>query len=413
MNQKCESRKIIHLDMDAFFASVEQKLNPHLKGKPVIVCGDPEGRTVVSTCSYEARKYGVKSGMPLGKARKRCPQAILVGGDIEKYLHTLLEIMNILRDYSDLVEVFSIDEVFLDVTETEHLFSSAEKIAKEIKSRIKKELNLTCSIGIGPNKLLAKLASGMNKPDGLTVISSSQVGEILESLPLSELCGIGQNLEAAFNKMGVRTCGELARIPVWKLKKSLGLYGVQLHQMCRGMDESPVEPHWLEREVKSVGHSYTLPCDISYKTEIERVILGLAEKVGRRLRKLGYGGRTVSLVIRESDFTTCSRNKTIDTYINSGYEIFKVCQSILKRIPLQTKKIRLLGVRVSSLRKSGLQPSLVKDKKLEKIDRVSDRINDKFGEFTLLRASLLEDSLKPIGHLKRFSAILPRKNPNI
>jgi DNA polymerase IV len=233
-----KDRIILHLDMNAFFASVEQQANPGLRGKPIAVIGS-NGRTVITTASYEARKFGVKTGMAIWEARRQCPQIILVVGDNCKYTYTSSRIFKMMLDYTPLVEVFSIDEAFLDVTHSLKIFGSPERIAYLLKARIKQSFGLTCSIGIGPNKLLAKLASDMKKPDGLTIIRPDEVLQVIDPLPIKDLCGIGSRTERHLNLLGIKTCGDLGRFPVDILKRKFGVTGQHLHDMGRVLTIAP------------------------------------------------------------------------------------------------------------------------------------------------------------------------------
>ena len=383
-------RVIMHIDMDAFFASVEQQVNPRLRGKPIAVCRSKR-RSVVSAASYEARPYGVKAGMPIHSARKACAPLILVDADIPKYVDTSMRIFSMFKDFTPIVEVYSIDEAFLDITGSLMLFSGKENIAGLIKKRIRQELGLTCSIGIAPNKLMAKLASEMRKPDGLMVLTGEDVSSILKELPVKELPGIGGKLAGHLASMGIRTCGELGVTPVSVLKRRFGIIGERLREMGRGIDDSPVIPMTEESEPKSVGHSMTLDNDISDRDEIRRYLLQLSEMVGRRLRKNYYGRRTVTLTLRYSDFHTFSKQLTIKKYINDSQEIFHTALQILHSIRLR-QSVRLLGVRVSNLSKDSLQLSLFPQDQMKRTTlEVMDSINDRYGEFTLTFAAILDN----------------------
>ncbi|MDY6855157.1 MAG: DNA polymerase IV [Thermodesulfobacteriota bacterium] len=383
-----KERVIMHLDMDAFFASVEQQVNPRLRGKPIAVCGSKR-RSVVTAASYEARPYGVKAGMPTNLARKVCPQLILVETDIPKYVDTSMRILSIFRDFTPKVEVYSIDEAFLDITGSLLLFSGAENIAGLIKERIREELGLTCSIGIAPNKLMAKLASEMKKPDGLMVITSEDIPIILKRLPVKEMPGIGEKLACHLASMGIQTCKELGVTPVSMLTRRFGIIGERLHKMGQGIDDSPVVPPEESPDIKSVGHSMTLDQDISGREEIKKYILQLSDMVGRRLRKNGYRGRTVTLTLRFMDFHTLSKQFTIKTYINESQEICRTACLILHSIRLR-QPVRLVGVRVSNLFKDCKQLSLFPQyRKRGEILAVMDRVNDRYGEFALTFAALL------------------------
>ena len=268
-------RAILHVDMDAFFASVEQRVNPALRGRPVAVCG-ANARTVILTASYEARAYGVKTGMMLHEAKALCPGLILVPGDHARYTDICRQLVAICRDYTPAVELFSVDEAFLDVTDSLALFGGAEAIARAIKARVRGELGLTASVGIAPNKLLAKLASGLNKPDGLVMVAPPDVPALLERLPVQELCGIGPALTRQLAELGIATCGALGRAPLYLLTARFGVIGRTLSAMGRGEDDAPLVPIEAEPEAKSVGHSMTLERDVRTPAELERTLLQLS-----------------------------------------------------------------------------------------------------------------------------------------
>ena len=382
-----DERVILHIDMDAFFISVEQRDDPLLRGKPAAVCGSLS-RSVVTSATYEARPYGIRAGMPIQEAKRRCPQLILVEGNHSKYTEAAARIFSILKDYTPLVEIASIDEAYLDITQSLLLFKSPLSIAKSIKDRILKEEQLTCSIGIAPNKLLAKLGSRLRKPDGLTVIQKDEVEGILRDLPVGKLHGIGPKLEEELKSIGIFTCGQLGRFPVPLLTKRFGVIGERLHEMGLGMNESPVVPLDEEEDAKSISHSVTLEEDTSDPNLLKKVLLQLSEKVSRRMRKEGFYGRRVTLTIRYSDFYTFSKQKTLSRWINSGNELFHHSFEILESIP-HPKPIRLLGVGVSHLKKEGYQLDLFeKGDKKEKMLKAMDRVNERFGDWTLTWAGL-------------------------
>lgn len=381
--------------MNAYFASVEQAANPSLRGKPIAVGGGIAKATVVAACSYEAKAFGVKNGMSVLDAKKICPDLLVVIGDMSKYIYISKEIVEMLERYSDLIEVFSIDEAFVDVTKTEARFNGAIKIAADIKNRILKRFNLTCSVGIGPNKLLAKLAGELKKPDGLVVINYEDVPKVFETLPVRELCGVGAKLEIYLAEMGIKTCGELMRCPAWKLVKRFGpALGEHLHNMGQGKDDSPVVPICYEPDARSMGHSYTLPKNTYDEDEIKSYLLQLSEQVGRRLRRHGYKGKTIHLHIRFGDFTGFSKQQDMGDYIDDGYEIYSRALAILKKLNFDKKAVRFVGVSLSSLIKDIDQISFIEKKEsAKKALKAMDEINDKFGESTITRASFLDTEL--------------------
>lgn len=383
-----ENRIILHIDMNAFFASVEQQSNPALRGKPIAVIGAAK-RTIITTCSYEARAYGVKTGMNTWEARQKCRELIFVVGNNRKYSYTSKQIIAIMREYTPLVEVFSIDEAFLDVTGSLGLFGSAENIARLIKERIRERLGLTCSVGIAPNKLLAKLASDMQKPDGLTVIAPEEVARVMERVPIRDLCGIGGKTHQQLAKFGIRTCGELGRFPLEVLRKTFGVTGEKLHYMGLGVDDAPVVAEEDAEEVKSVGHSTTLDADITERSEILLYLLQLSEMVGRRARKHGVAGRTVTLTVRYADFTTFSRQASRAEPTSNSDEIYRDAVRILDQLEL-TQPVRLLGVRITSLTYHTEQlPLFDTERKKALVASAMDRVNNRYGDFSVTFGTLL------------------------
>jgi len=373
---------ILHIDMDAFFISVEQRDNLSLKGKPAAVCGSLS-RSVVTSATYEARPYGIRAGMSTQEAKRRCPQLILVEGNHSKYTETGARIFSILKKFTPLVEVASIDEAYLDITESLLLYNSPFHIAQSIKSQIREREQLTCSIGVAPNKLLAKLGSRLKKPDGLVVIKKENVGELLKDLPVSKLNGIGPKLAEALNSIGIFTCGQLGKFPVSLLSKRFGVIGERLQEMGLGLDDSPVLPFDEEEDAKSISHSVTLEEDTSDPKILRKVLLQLSEKVSKRMRKEGFYGRRIAITVRYSDFFTFSKQKTLSKWVNSGDEVFKLASGIFESIP-HPKPIRLLGVGISLLKKEWCQLDLFekRDKK-DNLLKAMDLVNERFGDWTL------------------------------
>ena len=340
-------RRILHVDMDAFFAAVEQMRHPELVGKPVIIggAGDPTMRGVVSTASYEARKYGIHSAMPLRRAYRLCPEAIFLPVDYDEYMRVSEKIKDILRSFTPLIENVGIDEAFLDITDID---MESEEVAKKIKERIKKEVGLTCSIGIGPNKLIAKIASDMKKPDGLTIISEEDIKGTIWPLPARKLWGVGPKTERRLNEMGILTIGDLASVPLESLTEDFGKsYGNYLYESSRGVDESPVITYW---EPKSISRETTFQIDTDNWNVIAKNLAELTRDVVDAMKESGYKGKTATVKIRFSDFNTYTRAKTLDDFSDSLEIIRKAAFEALGRIELK-KKVRLVGVRVSSLKK--------------------------------------------------------------
>ena len=392
-------RTIIHCDQNAFFASVEQQANPELQGKPIAVVGGG-GRTVITTSSYEARAKGVKTGMAIWEGKRHCPELIIVGGDNRKYQYTSTEINKIFQDYTPEVEAFSIDESWLDITHSLKLFGGAETIAYEIKSRIRHRFGITCSIGIAPNKLLAKLASDMQKPDGLTVIKPEDVSKVLERLPIGELCGIGKKTAAALKIMSINTCGELGRCDEARLTRKFGIIGTRLKLMGQGIDYSPVVPFGEEDDVKSVGHSSTLDRDISDPTEIRRFLLQLSEQVGVRARRYNVAGKCVHVYCRYADFfSSWGKQTTTRNHTNQSDEIYKTALGILNTVELE-QPVRLLGVSLSNLRQEQEQLPLFEDERKKMFaTQAMDAVNRKFGEMAVTYGSLIPGKEKAGNHV--------------
>jgi len=384
-------RVILHIDMNAFFASVEQSANPNLRGKPIAVVGSG-GRTVITTSSYEARVFGVKTGMAVWEGKRCCPGLIVVVGDNRKYQYTSTEINGIFREYTPEVETFSIDESWLDVTYSLGIFGVPENIAYQIKARIRHRFGITCSIGIAPNKLLAKLASDLQKPDGLTVIKPENVSRILERMPVGKLCGVGKKTERQLALLSIKTCGELGRCDEGRLTRKFGIIGKRLKQMGQGIDDSPVIPFGKEEDVKSVGHSMTLERDIDDPQEICKFLLQLSEMVGSRARKYGVVGKTVSIYVRYADFfSSWGKQTTLRNHINLSDEIYKAALSILKQVELQ-QPVRLLGVSLSNLNHQAQQISLFEeDRRKERAIRAMDAINERFGEAAVTFGTLVPE----------------------
>jgi DNA polymerase-4 len=386
---------VIHVDMDAFFASVEQQTFPFLRGKPIGVCGDPDGRTVIAAASYEAKRRGVKTAMTLPEARKLCPEIILVAGHPAKYVDTATRILAFYATFTDRIEVFSIDEVFLDVTQTAHLFHGPEEIANSIKAFVKEHFGLTCSIGIAPNKLLAKLCGDRNKPDGLTIVRPCEVAALMETLPVQELCGIGPKTREKLSRLGVRTCGELGRYQEKRLNGVFGIVGSHLKHMGQGLDENPVLPCFHEPATKSMGHSFTLDKDTRDMAEIRRHLLQLSEQVGRRLRRDGFAGRTVSLVLRYADFSTFIKQHSLKNHIDDGLRIYQVGVKLFKELYQPPRLVRLLGISVSGLIRDLKQTAAFENARAGSLFEGLDAVNDKYGEFSVARARLRERTSGP------------------
>ncbi len=387
-------RQILHVDMDAFFAAVEQREHPQWKGKPVIVGADPKGghgRGVVSTCSYEARRFGVHSAMPISQAYRLCPHAIFVQPNGALYSQVSKNIFAIFYEFTDLVEPLSIDEAFLDVTGSQHLFGDARTIARKIKERIVQKEGLTASIGVAPNKYLAKIASDLKKPDGLVVVPPDAVETFLQPLDISCLWGAGKKTQAVLRNMGIQTIGDLARFPLEVLKRKLGSAGEHFYRLAHGIDDRPVV---VEENVKSVSNEHTFAQDTSDREELRHTLLFLAEKVGYRLRKRMLKGRTIHLKLRYENFNTITRNRTLNHRTDRTKEIFDVAEKLFNENYQSGRNVRLLGVGISGFEeKSHGQLSLFEapEEKHERLDRIQDLLTDRFGKRIVYRA----ESIKP------------------
>jgi DNA polymerase-4 len=382
------ARIILCVDMDAFFASVEQRDNPSLRGKPIAVTGAGE-RTVITTSSYEAREYGVKTGMTVYQAKKVCPQITFVTGNNRKYAQVCTDFEEICLRFTPDVEIYSIDEVFLDTTGSHHLFGGPENLARGIKDAVRKELGITCTVGIGPNVLIAKLASDLGKPDGLKWIGEDEVASVLETLPVKKLWGIGSHTEEKLKAMGITTCGDLARTPPSVLIEKFGINGEHLRAMGNGRLERPLAV--ASPEPKSISHSITLPKDTGKREEIAACLLRLSEKVARRARRHGYRGRKITITVRYTNFKTFTRQGTLPSSTNDTGEIYRSAIAILDGTRLRST-VRLLGVSLSGLGKEGGQLPLFPEADREKkaaLAKAVDRVNDKFGDHTITFASTI------------------------
>jgi DNA polymerase-4 len=388
-------RTIMHVDMDAFFASVEQQTFPFLRGKPIGVCGDPDGRTVIAAASYEAKHRGVKTAMTLPEAKKLCPEIILVPGHPAKYVDTVNRILALYATFTDRIEVFSIDEAFLDITDTLHLFGDPEDVANSIKTWLKEEFGLTCSIGVAPNKMLAKLVGDMSKPDGLTRIRQSGVAGLLKDLPVERLCGVGPKTTDRLARLGIRTCGQLGRFPERRLIAAFGINGTKLGRMGRGTDEGPVLTCHHESATKSMGHSFTLDRDTRDPATIQHHLLQLSEQVGRRLRHDRFAGRTVSLVLRYSDFSTFIKQHSLKNYIDDGHRIYQVGLKLFGELYRPPLMVRLLGISVSHLVRDLKQAVVFRNQRSGSLFSTLDDVNDKYGEFSIARAKIQERMPSP------------------
>lgn len=386
-------RIIFHVDMDSYFASVEQQANPFLIGKNVVVSGKEGSRTVIVAASKEAKRFGVKTAMLTHEARKLCPNLVFVEPDGQKYWEINRRFVAIFNRFTDKVELFSIDEAFLDLTGYVKNFTEARSLALKIKEAMKKEIGavVTCSIGIAENKMLAKLASDLNKPNGVVVINEKNKLNILDHCKLTDFCGIGSRINKRLEMLGIETVKKLRFFPERELIKEFGpFYGLRLKQMAWGEDESLVVSSDLEEKVKSVSRSYTMDADTYDKNKILQLLLILSEKCGRELRAKKLIGKTIEIFFRFADFTHAGLRVTLPAHINDGFQIYQTGESrILNyRFP---KAVRLIGVRISNLTVISAQQSLwKKERKRALLVPYIDNINNKYGEFTIKSGFLLD-----------------------
>ncbi len=338
-------RKIIHIDMDAFYASVEQRDDPGLRGRPVIVGGRPEDRGVVCTASYEARKFGIKSAMATRTALRLCPQVILVEPNFYKYRDISDTLVSFYSEYTDIIEPLSLDECYLDVTENKQNIGTATEIAELLRRRIKSELNLTASVGVAPNKLLAKIASDLNKPDGIFIIKPHQIEGFMKNLDVNRLWGVGKASGRILAGLNIKTCGDLQKYSIRELADLLGIFGETLYYFSRGMDNREVA---TSCEVKSIGAENTFSHDVGDLKEIKNELLVQVKRVYQRLKEESLKAKTITLKIKYADFRQITRSRTIGYYTDSIEEIYGVCLDLLEKTEIGYKKIRLIGASLAN-----------------------------------------------------------------
>jgi DNA polymerase-4 len=384
---------IIHIDMDAFYASVEQLDHPEFRGKSVIVGGQSQ-RSVVSAANYEARKFGVHSAMPMFQAKQKCPDGIFVSPRMERYKEISRKIMDLLKQFTPLLEVGSIDEAYMDITGSNKLHGDAIEIGRRIKNIIKETVHLTCSVGIAPNKFLAKVAADMNKPDGLMVIRDDEVQNFIESLPVRKVPGVGKKTERQLKQMGVATLGDINKFSEESLIKRLGKFGRRLKDLSLGTDTSSVEPDSLH---KSISSEKTLSEDTQNLEQLKKYLLKQAETVAAGLRKEGVRAKTITLKIKNSDFKLVTKSRTVAAPTSSAESIYIEAERLLDTV-LLTKKVRLIGVGASGFISASVpvQMNLFDKEKeaartWEQVDKTLNHIKKKYGKDIIRRASLKEN----------------------
>ena len=382
-------RAIAHVDMDAFYASIEQRDRPELRGRPVIVGASPTGRGVVSAASYEARPYGVRSAMPISRAARLCPHAAFVPVDMQKYQRVSAQIMGILVDFSPLVEPVSVDEAFVDLSGTDSLFGSPLDAVRLIKRRILAETGLTASAGLAANKFVAKVASELEKPDGLVVVVAGDEARFLGALPIERLWGVGRVMAKALGDLGFTTIGQLQRAPRSILGRRFGKHGEALHDLAFGRDDRPVEPYGIP---KSIGAEETFGVDCTNPAQLKTTLRAHAERVAAELREGGFSAGRVTLKLRLAPFETHTRSVSGEP-TQDGLELYRRALALLERDPV-TRPVRLIGLSASRLGPSGkgqldlLDPAALRR---ERLARVVDRLTARFGEGTVIPAVLLPE----------------------
>lgn len=391
------TRTILHADMDAFYASVEARENPEIADRPIVVGADPRagrGRGVVAACNYRAREYGIGSAMPISEAYRRCPDAVFLPVRMELYARVSERVMATLESFTDRVERLSIDEAFLDVTDSARLFGDGVAIARQIKRRIRESERLTVSVGVAFNKFLAKLASDLEKPDGLVVVEPGRERTFLRPLPVERLWGVGPRTAEELRRAGLRTIGDVADASLHSLDALVGgRTALRLHRLAQGRDDRPVEP---EREPKQIGRETTFPHDVEDRQRVERTLLELTEEVSARLRRRHLAARTVTVKLRLAPFETLTRQRTVEARLSTTEGIFPIARQLLADADPGDRAIRLVGISLSGLHEPEPTDQLSLFGRSEPqargrgVSRVLDRLADRFGDRAVRRARLLE-----------------------
>jgi len=380
MDTKRKPKAILHLDMDAFYPSVEELDNPELKGKPVIVGGGRE-RGVVSSASYEARRFGVHSAQPMATAMRLCPDGIFLPGRMARYQEVSGAVFEIFRRFTPLVEPLSIDEAFLDVTGCQRLLGRPEGIAKKIKKEVFEITGLTVSAGVAPSKFVAKIASDLEKPDGLTVVPPDRVRDFLDPLPIKKMWGVGKVTQESLARLNIRTFKDLSNVPLKVLEKKFGKHGLKMHALSMGMDDRDVVP---EHNVKSIGHEKTFLRDVTELEEAKKDLLALTNKVAQRMRRNGIAGKTVYLKVKYSDFFQITRSASLTQPTDDGFEMYSTVCRLLKKTEVGRRPVRLLGVSLSQLNFPEIQDQLSlfanQFQKRKSLNKALDSLNEKHGD---------------------------------
>lgn len=386
-------RHIIHADMDGFFAAIEQLDRPDLRGRPVLVGGDPKGRGVVSTASYEARRFGCHSAMPMASAIRLCPQAVIVRPRMARYVEVSQQVFDVFEQFTPLIESLSIDEAFLDITGSIRLLGPPEGIAAKLKREIRERTGLTASVGVASNKFLAKLASDQQKPDGLVIVSHDGIGEFLDALQISRMWGVGKATLPRLERMAIYTFGDAVRVSKTEWQNLFGQQGERFWQLVRGIDDRPVVP---DRVAKSISHEVTFPIDVTDHDHLRTVVLDQTDHVARRLRRHGLTARTVTLKIRSADFTTITRRATVSEPSDETDVLWQIASSLFAAWERHhPPPVRLIGVGVSQFFSCGdRQLGLFDDpsRGSQALDQAVDTIRDRFGDQAIRRGGQIRDT---------------------
>jgi DNA polymerase-4 len=379
---------VLHVDLDAFYASVEVQKDPSLAGRPVVV-GGAGSRGVVMSASYEARAFGIRNAMPAVRARRLCPDTVFLPPDFESYRAHSNRFREVLLSVTPVVEPIALDEAFLDVSGAVLLFGPPEEIAERVRQQVRSEVGVTCSVGVAPNKLLAKLASRQAKPDGLVVVRDEAVAAFLEPLPARALWGVGEKTVETLARLGVKTVGDLARTPPAVLARLIGdQHARDLHDLSRGIDGRSVVPY---EAPKSISHEETFDVDLDAEEDLLREALALSHRVGSRLRKDGYRARTVVLKVRLANFTTLTRSRTLPAPTDVAADLYEVASELYRGLPGARRRVRLLGVAATGLLPAGAeQLALLRGERWRDVERAVDRIERRFGRGAAGPATLLD-----------------------